>query len=289
MSECPDGPKSLIQIGNCRVSRLIVGHNPPCGHSHRSSQLNQEMTDYFTAENVVKLYQRAEQLGLRTLVIRGDFRMLNWLELYRRQGGRMNVIGQTASEMHDVSANIRIMAAAGAEAIYHHGTQTDRFWREDRIDDCLPYLKCMRDSGTAVGLASHIPEVLQYAEARGWDVDFYLASLYSISRVKRESFIVTADAGAYDRELYLPEDRIKMLATIRELAKPVLAIKILAASRLCDTQQSVREAFRDAYHGIKPTDGVIVGMYPKHFDQVEVDLGYAAEACLAARQANAKY
>ena len=53
----------------------------------------------------------------------------------------MNVIAQTASEMHDVLANIRVLAAAGAEAIYHHGTQTDKFWREGRIDDCLPYLR----------------------------------------------------------------------------------------------------------------------------------------------------
>ena len=47
-------------------------------------ELNAEMSGYFTADNVVKLYQRAEALGVRTMVIRGDYRMLNWLELYRR-------------------------------------------------------------------------------------------------------------------------------------------------------------------------------------------------------------
>jgi hypothetical protein len=282
MADRPFGPTSLIRLGPTRVSRFIVGHNPPCANSHLSGQLNDEMAHYFTTENVLRLYRRAEQLGVRTFVIRGDYRMLNWLELYRRQGGAMNVIGQTASEMHDVFANIRVMAAAGVEAIYHHGTQTDRFWQEGRIDDCVAYLKCVRDAGAAVGLATHIPEVIEYAEENAWDVDFYLASLYNISRVPRESLIVSGDASAYDREPYLSEDRRRMLATIRATPRPVLAFKILAAGRLCETQEAVRDAFGDAYAHIKTTDGVIVGLFPKHFDQVEVDLGYAEAACRAA-------
>ena len=285
MSESSGGPRSVIALGGCEVSRFIVGHNPPCGNSHFNGEMNDEMVAYFTPENVLKLYHRAEELGVRTFLIRGDYRMLNLVELYRREGGRMNVVGQTASEMHDVFSNIRVMAAAGVSAIYHHGTQTDKFWAEGRIDDCCDYLKCMRDCGVAVGLASHIPEVLEYAEERGWDVDFYMACLYNISRIGRESLLVSGDTDAYAREPYLPEDRLKMLATIRALPKPVLAFKILAASRLCDTQDSVREAFRSAYAGIKDTDGVIVGLFPKDFDQVQVDLEYADQACRAAQQA----
>jgi hypothetical protein len=276
------GATSLIDLGGCRASRLVVGHNPPCGNSHLSGALNDEMAAYFTPENVVALWRRAEALGVRTFLIRGDYRMLGWLELYRRAGGRMNVIAQTASEMHDVHQNVRVLAAAGAEAVYHHGTQTDKFWREGRIDDCLPYLRGMRDCGVAVGLATHIPEVIEHAEAAGWDVDFYLASLYNISRVPRESLIVSGDAAACAREPYLPEDRRRMLATIRAVGRPVLAFKILAAGRLCESQDDVRDAFRDAYAGIKPTDGVIVGLFPKHFDQVSAAVEYADSACRAA-------
>ena len=282
MPQRPGGPTSLIRIGNCRVSRFIVGHNPVCANSHVSAELNEEMAAYFTAENVRRLYHRAEELGVRTLLIRGDYRMLNWLELYRREGGGMNVIGQTASEMHDVFANIRVMAAAGVEAIYHHGTQTDRFWHEGRIDDCVPYLQCMRDTGAAVGLCTHVPEVIEHAEDHGWDVDVYLACLYNLSRAPRESAIASGNAGAYGQEQYLPEDRRRMLVTVRATPKPVLAFKVLAAGRLCDTQEGAREALRDAYANIKPTDGVIVGLFPKHFDQVKVDLAYAEEACRAA-------
>jgi hypothetical protein len=276
------GPTSLIHLGRARVSRFIVGHNPCCGNSHLTLDLNAEMTAYFTAENVVKLYRRAEELGARTLLMRGDYRMLGWVELYRRQGGKMNVMSQTASEMHDVFQNIRVLAASGVEAIYHHGSQTDKFWAEGHRDRTRDHLRAMRDAGVAVGLGTHIPEVIEYAEERAWDVDFYMASLYNLSRKPRESAIVTGNAGGYEQEEYLPEDRERMLRTIRSVKKPVLAFKILAAGRHCATQDDVRQAFLKAYRGIKPTDGVVVGLFPKHMDQVKLDLEYAAEGCRAA-------
>ncbi|OPX25222.1 MAG: hypothetical protein B1H04_00360 [Planctomycetales bacterium 4484_123] len=281
MSCCANGPRSTIRIGHVEVGRFIVGHNPLCGNSHISRELNEEMSAYFTDQSVVALYRRAEALGVRTFMIRGDYRMLHWVELYRRAGGTMNVVGQTASEMHDIFVNIRVMAAAGVEAIYHHGTQTDKFWREGRIDETLDYLKCMRDCGVAVGLGTHQPEVIDYAQQHGWDVDFYMACFYNISRVPRESAAVTG-VIQYDEEIYLPEDREAMCRTIRGLEKPVLAFKVLAAGRNCSTQEDVKAAFAYAYTHIKPADAVVVGLFPKHIDQLALDLQYAEEACRAA-------
>jgi hypothetical protein len=273
---------SLISLGNRKVSRFIIGHNPPCGNSHFSKEIDREMEDYFTADNVLKLYRQAEELGLRTAMIRGDYRMLNWVELYRRKGGAMNIISQTASEMHDIFVNIRVLAAAGIEGIYFHGSRTDRMWREGQIDQVNDYLKCMRDCGVAVGLGTHQPEIIEYSESKGWDVDFYMACLYNISRKPRESQLVKKDPNAVKKEEYLPEDRAKMLATIRATSKPCLAFKILAASRLCQTQQSVREAIIDAYGNIKLTDACVVGIFPKNEDQLVLDLGYAEEGCRTA-------
>ena len=284
MTERSNGPTSTVAIGKVRVGRFIVGHNPLCANSHISDALNAEMRAYFTLENVLALYQRAEELGVRTLMIRGDYRMLEWLEQYRRAGGTMNVVGQTASEMHDVFSNIRVMAAAGVQAIYHHGTQTDKFWREGRIDDALPYLKCMRDCGLAVGLGTHQSEIIDYAEQHGWDVDFYMASFYDLSREPRESMAVTG-RSAYGQEVYLEEDREKMCRTIRGVDKPVLAFKILGAGRNCKTQADAKEAFRYAYTNIKPTDAAVVGLFPKHADQVALNLAHAEEACRAAAEA----
>ncbi len=285
MSKRGGGPTTTVPIGRAAVGRFIVGHNPLSANSHLTEAIDAEMREYFTDENVIGLYRRAERLGVKTFMIRGDHRMLNWVELYRREGGKMNFIAQTASEMHDVFMNIRILAAAGAEGIYHHGTQTDKFWREGRIDDCLDYLKCMRDCGVAVGLGTHQPEIVDYAEQHGWDVDFYMCSFYNISRTPRESSVVTG-RKEYGKERYLPGDREEMCRTIRGLGKPVLAFKILAAGRLCATQDDVKEGFRYAYTNIKPTDAVVVGLFPKHVDQIALDLSYAEDACRAAAGAS---
>ncbi len=278
MSIC--GAASTIRLGDAEVGRFIIGHNPPCGNSHFSDGMNQDMKAYFTAGNVVALYQCAEQ-GVKTLMIRGDFRMLDWVEQYRRAGGRMNVLGQTASEMHDIHQNIRIMAAAGVKGVYHHGSQTDNFWREGRIKDCLPYLATIRKTGMAVGLGTHDPAVIEYAEEHHWDVDFYMACVYNLSRRKRESAIVSGKTVGYSSEVYLTDDRDRMLALIRQVRKPVLAFKILAAARLCKTQEDVRDAFQYTLARIKNTDGVVVGVFPKYVDQVALDVGYFDSACRA--------
>jgi hypothetical protein len=274
----PKDPLSRVRFGALEVCRLILGHNPLCGNSHLSAERDTEMRAYYNTETVVKLYQHAEQLGLRTLLIRGDYRMLEWVEQYRRRGGTMDLISQTASEMHDVFSNIRVLAAAGVKAVYHHGSRTDQFWQNGCIDKTRDYLKCMRDCGVAVGLASHMPEVFEYVEERGWDVDFYMTSFYNLSRKPRESSIVTGKA-AYADEEYLPEDRAKMVRLIQSVKKPCLAFKILAASRNCATQEDVRTAFRFAYTNIKPTDAVVVGLFQRDQDQLALDLQYAAEVC----------
>ena len=68
--------------------------------------------------------------------------------------------------------------------------------------------------------------------------------------------------------------RPRMFRAIRQTTKPCLAFKILAAGRLCDRQESVVSAFRRTFEQIKPTDTVIVGMYPEYEDQVSLNASY---------------
>jgi hypothetical protein len=268
-----------VPFGPHRVTRLIVGGNPLCGNSHYTTALSEEMRDYFTPQRVVALLHTCQAAGINTIQARGDYhRILHWLELFRREGGRLHWIAQTASEMHDIFQNIRVVAAAGAIGIYHHGSQTDRFWQEGRIDRTLDYLKCMRDCGVQVGLGTHIPEVIEYAEEHGWDVDFYMACLYNLSRKPRDSALVTG-REAIDLEQYLEEDRERMCRVIRQTPKTCLAFKILAAGRHCADQDQVAAAFDYAFSHIKPEDAVVVGMYPKREDQVALNVGYALESC----------
>ena len=145
----------------------------------------------------------------------------------------------------------------------------------------------MRDSGVQVGLGTHIPEVIEYAEEKGWDVDFYMACMYNLSRKPRESALVLQAQGkrgkqgaphAVNDEEYLAEDRARMCAVVRQTPKTCLAFKILAASRNCATQADVRAAFAYAFAHIKPQDAVVVGMYTRHLDQVTLNVQHTLHA-----------
>jgi hypothetical protein len=58
---------------------------------------------------------------------------------------------------------------------------------------------------------------------------------------------------------------------------PCLGFKILAAGRKCENQEAVKNAFRFAFQNIKPIDGVVVGMYPRFFDEIHANAQYARE------------
>ncbi|MCD6334795.1 MAG: hypothetical protein J7M27_05620 [Candidatus Latescibacteria bacterium] len=56
----------------------------------------------------------------------------------------------------------------------------------------------------------------------------------------------------------MQEDRAGACLAIREVDKPCLAFKIMAAGR-----NDPEEAFRVAFEHIKPSDAVVVGVFPK--------------------------
>ena len=278
-----DIPTVKLANSSIDITRLISGGNPLCGNSHFTSEMNQDMREYYTAEQVVQYLHQIQAGGINTLQARGDFhRILYWVELFKREGGKLHFITQTASEMHDVFSNIRVIAATGADAIYHHGSRTDNLWLDGRVDDVEDYLKCMRDSGVQVGLASHIPEVFDYVEDKGWDIDFYMTCFFNLNRSRRESALVNPNFNKGAKENFDPDDPPRMCNIIQNTDKMCLAFKILAANRYCSTQEDVRQAFEFAFANIKPKDAVIVGMFPKYEDQITLNVEHALHAIQAA-------
>lgn len=164
----------LVPFGPHRISRLIVGGNPISGNSHVSDELSREMMDYFSAANVKRLLADCERAGINTWQSRGDRHIQRLLREYRNEGGRIQWIAQTASELADIPRHIQDVAAQKPIAIYLHGTMTDRLWAAGRIAEARETLRQIRDTGVRVGLATHLPEVIDWVEERGWDVDFYM-------------------------------------------------------------------------------------------------------------------
>lgn len=258
----------LVAFGPHRISRLIVGGNPISGNSHVSAQLSREMRDYFTAANALKLLRKCEQAGINTWQSRGDRHILRLLNEHRLEGGRLQWIAQTASELADIPAHIRQLAAEGAIGIYHHGTQTDRFWAAGRIEQAREMLKVIRDTGVRVGLGTHVPEVIDYAESKGWDLDFYMTSVYNLSRPHDPAL-----GDAFD-----DADREKMLERVRRTSKQCLIFKVYGAGRHCGSPERMLAALRLVAAYAKPADCVVIGMFPKYREQVRENCRLFCEA-----------
>ena len=265
-----------IKIGTLEVTRLIVGGNPFSGNSHVNAELSEAMRDYFTTARIKETLHRCEEFGINTMQMRGDSHIMRIVREYRAEGGTMKWIAQTASEFLSYEGNVRQIAAAGADAIYHHGTKTDSLFKEGKYEELRERLAVLRDTGLPVGLATHMPQVIEYAEEHNWDIDFYMGCVYNISRRDRVSSAITGIANS--DEPFFEEDIPVMYDRIRRTDKPCLAFKILGATRRCQSQETVRAAFLEAFREIKETDGVIVGMYPKDIDQVRLNCGYTEEA-----------
>ena len=255
-----------IRLGDCDISRLIIGGNPFSGNSHVSAQLDAEMEDYFTTDNVKATLWRCVELGMNTMQLRGDKHIFRILREFRLEGGQMHWIAQTASEMRSFEGNVNQIVSNQAAAIYHHGTTTDSLFKAGEFKQLQDRLTVLRATGKPVGLATHMPEVIEYAEEERWDIDFYMCSVYNLSKEDRVSSAITGIANKDER--FDPGDPALMYKAIRNTKKPCLAFKILGASRRCESSDTVRQAFREAFNGIKSTDAVIVGVFPRDKDQV---------------------
>ena len=255
-----------VSFGKHRLSRLIVGGNPVSGNSHLSPQLSREMTDYFTAENVKKLLRDCEAAGINTWQSRGDRHIMRLLHEYRLEGGKIEWIAQTASEFADIPKNIAQIADMKPIGIYHHGSQTDRFWAAGKIDQAYEMLKVIRQTGCQVGLGTHIPEVIDYVESKGWDLDFYMTCVYNLSRTRAEAEKLAG--RPVPDELFWDPDREKMLTRARQTKKTCLIFKVYGATRHCDSPERMLAALTLAASYAKPQDCFVIGMFPKYKEQV---------------------
>ena len=264
-----------IQIGDKQVTRLICGGNPLSGISHVSGEMDWDMTTYYTMPRLQQLLDSCWEHGINTVQSRGDRHQMRMYLEHRENGGKMQWIAQTASEFRDIYHNIDQIASFGAVAIYHHGTHVDNSWHEGKIDQVRDFLKAIQDRGLPAGIGTHIPQVVEYAEEKGWETDFYMTCFYNLARGYKSA--PAAEQDAYARDRYHAGDPDAMTAVIRQTKKPCLGFKILAATRNATSPEATREAFAYAFKSIKPSDGVVVGMFPKYRDQVAENAQYVRE------------
>jgi hypothetical protein len=268
-----DGPQEIqyvsgvmptIKLGKYTVSRLVVGNNPLDGISHSTRNLSNHMREYYTVERMIEFLTRCEKLGINTWQAEYKEKIGKALQAIRDKGSRMQVMYLSAD--HPRAKPLKEQLSTKPIAIVHHGGVTDRMFRLNKHEKVHDYVKRIKDGGVMAGVSAHNPDCIKYVEDKGWEVDFYMCCAYQVTRPGEQ---IKAKLGTVPLgEPFLANDRNEMTTMVRQVPRPCLLFKILAAGRLCGDDRSVENAFKYAFANIKKTDAVIVGMYPRFKDEI---------------------
>ena len=277
MPEVPFGPHT--------ISRLIVGANQQMGASHQSREMSMHMLEYFTVDRIVEFLRSCLAQGINTWQANYFPNGREALLKLREEGEDISLIPNSTPQIADPSEERlhsmleRVESAFPSMVeefkpigVYLWGSMTDRMWRQGKIDTARDFLAKVRDAGVQAGVGTHIPEVIEYIEEKGWDVDFYMTSLYRAEKTREEILEILPEVphdGAGGRELYLPSELPRMCDVISKTSKTCLAFKVFAGGRTCSTPEQVSEVFEYVLGHIKPKDAVVVGMYPRFADQIK--------------------
>jgi hypothetical protein len=267
-----------IKLGAHAVTRLIIGGNPIYGYSHFNKLLSQHQIAWHTPERVVALLKHCEQVGINTWQNSYAERTLQDLDRFRAAGGKLQWLCLGKPEWDQEPGRIADAAKRQPIGIAPHGHLAERLHRQNRLQVLTDLLKRIRDQGVLVGLSAHDPALIELAEDKGWDVDYYMCCLYYLSR-PREEFQKLLGDNLPLGEIYLPSDPPRMFAAIKAARKPCLLYKVLAAGRRIATPAEIRACFETALASIKPGDALIVGMYQQFGDQVGENAKLVREIC----------
>jgi len=270
-----------VEWNGHKISRLVLGHNPFKGHSHCDKDLNGEMLSWFHPDtgNDLAIMRRAEECGINTVQF-GGAPMHDRLQRYAAEGGNLQWIATLydsgsawspdAPSFEEELKQILDVRPAPI-GIQNFGENSDRYFITGNMNLLRDKLKRFRDTGLLVGVCTHLPEVVEYIESEGWDVDFYQTCFYTVYSLVNEKRI--------DRthEIYDDRARERMVDFIKRASKPCMAFKVLKANRFCDSDEALRGALTFAFDNIKDTDAVCVGMWGKYKDQVAQNAGIVRE------------
>jgi hypothetical protein len=264
-----------IRLGGHEVTRLIAGSNPISGYSYMGPIMDQHMREYFTPERIAEFLENCEHAGINTHQFSDPEKMAGVFRTLRERGSKMKFICLHAGGAQSAPVE-QVVRDTQPIAIVHHGGVTDRLFREGKSQEVRDFVQRVRDAGVLAGVSAHNPDCIQRIADEGWPVDFFMTCFYYLTRPREElakTPLVTLQIG-YP---FFASDPLAMTKVAQQVKQPCLGFKILAAGRKCHDRKAVREAFQFAFEHLKPTDGVIVGMYPRFGDQIKENAAHARE------------
>jgi hypothetical protein len=254
-SRASKGTMPSGRIGKLEISRLICGGNLTSGFAHSRDLIyvSSLLKNYFTTDRIFTTWQKCEENGINTAVLRLDDNVVKLIEEYWfAVGGKLQWIAQCTLPKDDWKADIQRAIHTGAHAAFVHGGVADNYVKTGRVDDLAKAIDFIRSQGVPAGIGAHMIEVPIALTKRGISVDFWMKTF---NEKKYWS------AGPMPRhDSVFEETPEQTSAFMRTNQKPWIAYKVLGAGAI-----RPRDGFKYALeHG---ADFLCVGMFDFQVDE----------------------
>lgn len=261
-----DRPMPFGQIGNLKISRMLIGGNLIGGWAHSRDLLyvSRLFKAYNTDEKVFETFALCEAHGINTVQL--DPRCMDVFHRYlTERGGKMQalVCVNPDADTGKLKSQMESLLSQGATFFYTHGGATDQQMMNGRLDVVAKTVEAIKDMGVPGGVGSHSLSVPKACEENGIGADFYVKTLHSDNYWSATPEELREDFGwfkprrdepfSFNDNMWCidPEETIEFMKSVR---KPWFAFKVLAAGAI-----HPRMAF--PYVLRNGADFVIVGMF----------------------------
>jgi hypothetical protein len=154
----------------------------------------------------------------------------------------------------ETQAVFRRSAEIGSSfCLIHHASCEQLVNKNRQTMDRLPdYLSMIREAGLIPGLSAHMPEIVQYCDQNGYDVETY------IQIFNCQGFMMQIEIES-------------VIRIIHEAKKPVMTIKPMAAGRV-----SPYVGLTFNWSVLRPVDMVTVGVLSSYEAEEDIEISLAA-------------
>jgi hypothetical protein len=252
-------------VAGVSLPRLIIGSNWIFGWSHQGSAADTFIKErHATADQTLPLLNAFLSYGIDawTAPFSSNPPSLERIKEVQDKIGKKLILIDTpilnmddnAAARKEAEAVIKTSKEIGSTfCLIHHSCCEQLVSKNRKTMDRLPdYTKMIRDAGLIPGLSAHMPEIIQYSDLNGYDVETYIQIFNCLG------FLMQIEIES-------------VIRIIHEAKKPVMTIKPMAAGR---TTPYVGLTFN--WNVLRPQDMVTVGCINEHEVHEDVEISLAA-------------
>ena len=252
-------------VGGVSLSRMLIGTNWLLGWSHTSASADEMIRRrYDSAEAFKPVLEAYLRHGVDTIMapFGASPQLVEAIRDTEQKLGRGIILVDTPTlnvddnpqARQEAEQTVKESAKRGARfCLLHHSCAEQLVDKNKgvirRLDD---YTKMIRDAGMIPGLSAHMPELIVYSDANGYDVETYIQIFNCMG--------------------FLMQVEIETVASIIQNAKkPVMTIKSMAAGRC-----SPYVGLTFSWNAIRERDMVTVGAFSPQEVEEDVEISLAA-------------